>query len=121
MAKVTIQNGLMSLGARGKFGKPNGIGETFLGWSELGDDNPRAGYYQYHWNGYAKYYNRCKFWEHVIHTSELAMARKAIFRDGVNAWKALTDNEKLVYNRLKYPYAQTGFTRFMSKYLKEHN
>ena len=119
MAKVTLQNGLMSLGARGKFGKPNKLGTHWLGWTELGEDNDRAGYYQYHWNQHAKYYNKSVFYWNPPHTTETALAWKAVFAIGVQAWKDLTDAERLVYNNLKYPKAQTGFTRFMSKYLKE--
>jgi hypothetical protein len=120
MAKVTLQNGLLSLGARGKFGKPNGLGEIWLGWSELGEDNIRAGYYQYHWNQRGKYFNKARFYWNPPHTTEAAIAWKTVFAGGVQAWKDLTDEERLAYNRLKYPTAQSGFTRFMSKYLKDH-
>jgi hypothetical protein len=120
MAKVTLQNGLLSLGARGKFGKPNEVGEIWCGWSELGDYNPRAGYYQYHWNQHAKYYNKSKFYWNPPHTTEVALAWKAVFASGVQAWKDLTDQERLDYNNLKYPSAQSGFNRFMTKYLKEN-
>lgn len=120
MAKITLKNGLYSLGARGKFGKPNQLGEHWLGWTELGDYEPKAGYYQWHYNGFGYYWNRSKFYWNPKHTTEACVARNNIFADGVQAWKDLTDNERLYYNSLKYPYAQTGFTRFMSKYLKEH-
>lgn len=120
MAKVTLQNGLLSLGARGKFGKPNEVGETWCGWSELGDYNPRAGYYQYHWNQVGKYYNKAKFYWNPPHITDLAIAWKNIFKAGVIAWHALTDEERLAYNKIKYPFAQSGFNRFMTKYLNEN-
>ena len=109
----------MSLGARGKFGKPNEVGETWCGWSDLGDYQPRAGYYQYHWNGIGKYYNKCKFYWPAKHVSGPGYDWNIVFKNGVTAWHALTDNERLAYNELKYPPAQSGFNRFMSRYLKD--
>jgi hypothetical protein len=45
---------------------------------------------------------------------------RAIFADGVQAWKDLTTGERLYYNSLRYPTGQSGFTRFMSKYMSDH-
>ena len=47
------------------------------------------------------------------------LAQRAIYSQGIQAWKYLTDEERIAYNELKYPLSQTGFNRFMSKYLKE--
>lgn len=52
--------------------------------------------------------------------TEKRRAWRNIFADGVQAWKDLTTSERLYYNELKYPTGQSGFTRFMSKYLSEH-
>ena len=46
------------------------------------------------------------------------LAQRALYSAGVLAWHGLTDEERLAYNNLKYPPAQTGFNRFMSRYLK---
>lgn len=43
-----------------------------------------------------------------------------VFAAGVSAWHGLTTGEKLYYNTLKHPARQSGFTRFMSRYLSEH-
>ena len=45
---------------------------------------------------------------------------RAVFANGVEEWHALTTEQKLYYNRLKHPARQSGFTRFMSKYLSEN-
>ena len=119
MAKVTDKNGVFSLGVRGKLGKPNGLGETWLGWTELGEDNIRFGYYQYHWNGIGKYYNKAKFYWNPPHTTDKYIAWTTLFGQGVSDWHDLSDEDKLAYNELKYPPAQSGFNRFMSRYLKD--
>lgn len=120
MAKVTPTTGLFALAEWGKFGKPNGVGEIWPGWSEMGDWEPRAGYYKRQWNGHAKCKTRTRFYWPKKHTSGPGFDRYTIFRNGVTAWHALTDEERLVYNNLRYPFSQTGFNRFMSKYLKSH-
>lgn len=120
MAKVTPTTGLFALQEWGKFGKPNGVGEFWAGWSELGDWEPRAGYYRRQWNGHVKCKSRMKFYFKIASGSEAETHRRDVFRDGVTAWHALTDSERLVYNNLKYPSAQSGFNRFMTKYLKSH-
>jgi hypothetical protein len=43
-----------------------------------------------------------------------------VFANGVASWHDLTTLQKLYYNRLRYPTGQSGFTRYMSKYLGEH-
>jgi hypothetical protein len=120
MAKVDAFSGLYSLQARGKFGKPNKLGTHWLGWTLLGDDCDKAGYYQHHWNQHQKYWNRSRFYWNPPHTTGPAMALKGIFANGVTAWKALTDEQKLYYNKLKYPARRSGFNRFMREYLKSH-
>jgi hypothetical protein len=46
------------------------------------------------------------------------LAQRENYLSGVLTWNALTPEQKLVYNVMKYPPAQTGFNRFMSRYLK---
>lgn len=110
----------MSFGARGKFGLPNKLGTHWLGWTPLGEDNDRAGYYQYHWNQHKKYYNKSRFYWNPPHTTGPAVAWKNVFKAGVLAWHALTPEAKLAYNKLKYPPRQSGFNRHMTKYLKDN-
>jgi hypothetical protein len=120
MAKVTLKNGLLSMQGWGKFGKPNGVGEFWAGWSEFGDENEHAGYHKRQWNRHGKCRSLTKFFWPVVHITGPAIARKTAFRNGVTAWHALTDSERLVYNKKRYPFSQSGFNRYMSKYLKSH-
>jgi hypothetical protein len=48
------------------------------------------------------------------------IAWRDIFAGGVSTWHGLTTSEKQYYNTLKYPSRQSGFTRFMSKYMSDH-
>lgn len=118
MAKVNAFTGLYSLQARGKYGEPNGFGLTKFGWSHFGVYNLKAGYYQLHRNPKTKHWIRAKHYWNPPHTTEKALAWKDKFRTGVSLWHALAPIEKLAYNKRRYPYAQSGFTRFMSEYLK---
>lgn len=45
---------------------------------------------------------------------------RGVFADGVAEWKLLTPTEKQYYNKLRNPARQSGFTRFMSRYLALH-
>lgn len=118
MAKVDWKNGLYSLNARGKYSDPNGFGLFKFGWSKLGYKNEKAGYYQRHWNGQKFNWIRAKhYWPENTET-ETRRAWRNKFAEGVAQWHLLAPAKKLYYNNLKYPTGQTGFTRFMSEYLK---
>jgi hypothetical protein len=120
MAKIDAFSGLYSLNARGKFSSPNGLGIHKLGWTQLGHHDKKAGYYQRHWNGIKYNWVRAKPYWPKQNWTEKHLARAQIFREGVQAWHALDSQTKQAYNDLKYPSAQTGFTRFMTQYLKSH-
>ena len=52
--------------------------------------------------------------------TETQQTWRAVFANGVSEWHSLTTFEKEYYNKLKYPRGQSGFTRFMSKYLAQN-
>ncbi len=102
---------------RKRLGKPNSLGEMWLGWSELGDDDPFAGVYQKRRRRTGQIYVKMKHaWPDCGHTVRQAEMR-SIFADGVTAWHALTTLQKQAYNKRKYPTGQSGFTRHMTEYL----
>lgn len=120
MSINTLKNGIPCLTIAGKYGSPNGLGEHILGWTQLGDQNDFAGYYQRRANKKGTTFTRCRPYWNPPHTTERALAVKNNFSAGVFAWHALTTEQKNYYNTLKKPHAQTGFTRFMSQWLKEN-
>jgi hypothetical protein len=50
----------------------------------------------------------------------LQQTNRQKFADAVIAWQALTNEEKNVYNQLKYPDQMSGYNKFISQYLKSH-
>lgn len=120
MSINTVKDGIPCLSIAGKYGLPNGLGEHILGWSQLGDVNKYSGYYQRRSSKKGTTFTRCRPYWNAPHTTQRAVEVKNNFATGVLAWHALSNEEKLYYNRLKTPWAQSGFTRFMSKYLREH-
>ena len=120
MAKINAFQGLYSLQARVKYSRPNGLGLHRLGWTELGHHDEKAGDYQRHFNGVKYNWVRTRHRWPSPHNDEKTVARNNVFRNGVLAWQVLDAESKAYYNGLKYPSAQTGFTRFMTQYLKSH-
>lgn len=119
MAKVDAFSGLYSFQARGKYSEPNGLGFMKFGWSHFGYKNLKAGYYQRHWNGIKYNWIRARHYWNPPHTTDRAVYWKNCFAFGVANWHALAPDRKAYYNGLKYPTAQSGFTRFMTQYLKQ--
>lgn len=152
---VVVERGKESLSCEiwGKIGKPNGLGRFMLGFSNLGEHFPFAGYYNRRRTSKSIYLGTnfgigkmqlgaCYFglnsmfakipgterrlttrMKHYYPTNPQTEAQqnwRAIFANGVAEWHSLTAEEKLYYNRLKYPARQSGFTRFMSKYLAQN-
>jgi hypothetical protein len=50
----------------------------------------------------------------------LEISWQQVFANGVASWHDLTTAERLHYTMLRYPTGQSGFTRYMSEYLREH-
>jgi len=92
------------------------LGLMKLGWNRLGDDRVR---YELKRKS-SQFCIRTKHYWPKNPQTETQQTWRAIFSAGVTAWHALTASEKLYYNRLKFPERQSGFTRFMSKYLSEN-
>ena len=139
-----------ALQVRGKIGKPNGVGEHILGWTELGDIFRPAGIYhtrrrgkrrpqgdtsilgimrlgnnylgiktQYRINRDAGRQMSVKM-KHYVPTNPRTTKQQTWrdnFRQGVTMWHSLTTKDKEHYNKLRYPERQSGFSRFMSRYL----
>lgn len=118
MALVEGLDRLRSGVAIQKVGKPNGFGEIRFGWSEFGDSDSMAGYYQRrHTRSGIKICRMRHYWPRQ-NPGPAEAARRANFAAGVAAWKALPDETKEMYNNTEYPVGQSGFNRYMSKWMK---
>jgi hypothetical protein len=120
MVIVIAQDHTNSFEIRGRLGKPNELGATFCGWSVLGDYSPLAGLYQRRPRKTGQIFVRMR--DHIVPNPQTPaqQAWRAIFSSGVNAWQALTAEQKQVYNKKKWPRHMIGFSRFMREYLNTH-
>lgn len=104
--------------ARNALGRPNQLGEHWLAWTYLGDDNPYCGVYQVrHQNGKMQ---QVKERHYVPYNpqSDAQNYMRGVFRDGVSAWHDLTDEERVAYNKSSKTKGVNGFCKFMSLYMK---
>jgi len=120
MAIVTKAQGLISDDFRGKLGVSCGFGTAWLGSSQFGDINDRAGIYQRKKLRNKFGLSRMRSYVPTNNQLENQQIWRGVFGNGVLAWQALDLETKQAYNKLKYPSGLSGFNRFMSKYLKEN-
>lgn len=101
----------------GKLGRPWGL-PYWLGWTLLGGPIVEVGYYQRRHRKRGRMISLARHYWPVYQNSVATQAVRDKFRDGVTAWHALTLSQKKFYNDKVYPVAGTGFTRFMSEWLR---
>ena len=118
MAVVNAFDGLLSLSFNQKFGLPNGYGLAQFGWSEFGNDNERAGYYQTRPRPKGRILVKMRHYWPVQNPGSAEQDRRAYFAAGVASWQALDAAEKQLYNDLKYPTGRSGFNRYMSYWMR---
>jgi hypothetical protein len=103
---------------RGKFGEPVFFGGAIFGKSRWGDNDYRAGVYQKQMGKKGKVLSLHRDNYPTISYSVGALRRREVFRNGMNAWKALDIETKQEYNNRKYPTGLNGHNRFLREYLK---
>lgn len=117
MAILTTLDKKPALTIRNALGRPNQLGEHWLGWTYLGDDNPMCGVYQVR-------HQKGKFQQvkerHYVPRNTPSSAHthlRSTFRDGVAEWHGLTDAERTAYNESSTTKGVNGFNKFMGQYL----
>lgn len=105
---------------RGAIGRPNCFGETYFGWSDFGDENDFAGFYQRRPRATGQIIVKMKHYWPTNRQHKDQQVWRGVFADGVAAWQSLTDEQKLEWKQKKYPRNMLGFHRFMRQYLKTH-
>lgn len=102
-----------------RFGLPNGYGQLIAGWGKYGYFNPYAGYYQRRRGVKGEIIVRTKFYKPQNPDSEAQLLARAKWASGVSAWHGLDESQKQFYRDLQYPTHQSGFNRFMARYMKD--
>lgn len=108
---------LLSGIARQKIGKPNGLGEIILGWSELGDSNDFSGIYSsVVVDGY-RYQRFFPFYDYIITHTPGQNALRGKFRNAVTAWQALGSTDKALYKKRAIGRHMSGYNLFLREYM----
>lgn len=120
MGSDKLENNLLSMRAGGAFGVPHSVR---YGGDVLGVDKPksnRAGIYQRGLFGSRKETRRKEWAKPTNPQTPEQQAWRAVFAAGHAAWTALTEEEKVKYNKRAVRRKYTGFNLFMSEYLLAH-
>lgn len=118
MALPKINERWFILGLRGKYGPPTGIGDMWLGYSEIGNDDKLAGIWQKRRTLKGIKPCRMRYYIPPNPRTEIQQANRAKMASAVLAWNALTFEEQIVWNRKKKPEKRSGYIKFISYYLK---
>lgn len=121
MAIVTKIQGLCSDDFRGKCGEPWGFGAVVIGCSRYGEYNDRYGVYQKQLTK-----KGLKLSRHIDNfptcpRTPAQLVYFNLFKQAVNAWKALDTQTKQEYNARVYPRHWYGINHFISEYIKSHS
>lgn len=108
---------LLSCVARQKFGKPNGLGGSFLGWTDLGDDNQFAGIYSSLVIDGQRHQRFFPFYEYVITHTPAQNALRSKFAVAISAWQALGSTEKEKYKKRAIGRHMSGYNLFIREYM----
>ena len=111
---------LYSFTARGRYGKSRGFGTGSFGFGDFGYDDEMSGVWQ------RKKTKKGWRWSLMIYarppTSNtiLQAIQRTKFRNGFNAWRALTEDEKNAWRKKAKPYHISGFNLHMRRWLNSH-
>lgn len=82
-----------------KYGLPNGLGDHWLGVSQLGHENPYAGIFRRDRVDHHRIVVRNQFYEQYKPWTQNQLTTFQIFATGMDKWKGLTEEEKKEYNK----------------------
>lgn len=119
MAIVKPLKDFNALEIRRIIGKPNGLGQQFLGLTLLGDDSPYAGVYQKRPRKKGQIFVKMKFHYPNDPRTSAQITQRTKFANAISSWQGLTIEQKSVYNRLQYPPRMTGFNRYIRLYMRD--
>jgi hypothetical protein len=108
---------LLSGIARQKFGLPNSLGEMFLGWTELGDDNQFSGIYSSVVVDGIRHQRFFPFYDYTITSTALQIAQRTKFLNAIVAWQALGSTEKALYKDKAIGRHMSGYNLFIREFM----
>jgi hypothetical protein len=118
MAVIGWKERAYSLGVRGKIGKPDTVGDFWLGYSDLGYQNKFSGIYQSRPRKTGRIHVKMKYCIPPQPRTTKQQGGRIKFALAVDSWNNLPFENQVVWNKKRYPYHMSGYNRFISNYLK---
>lgn len=112
--------GLCSDDYKGRFGIPAGLGAYVCGDNRLGDYSEVCGVYQRQVTKQGKKISLHRDNWSTCPRTPAQVAWFNLFKEAMEAWKALDTETKQEYNARVYPRHWYGINRFISEYIKAH-
>lgn len=120
MARLTKRNQLLGFEKRGRVGRPASWGFAHCGFNLLGADDEFAGQYQKQQFAAGRFISKKPFCWPTNPRTPAQQAWRAVFADGMSAYRALTDVQKARYTQLGNARGMLGYNFFLKKYLAAH-
>lgn len=121
MSIVSFPSRGQSLQIRGSLGLPNGLGEYWLGWSIVGDDNQHAGIYQSRPRNTGRIFVKMRHYFPRNYKTETQQAWRGVFAEAVAGWQQLSLEQKKEWREKKWPRHMSGYNRYLRYYLFENS
>ena len=143
MTRSLPPDSVMGLTARKRFSKPSELGFSIFGWSNFGaeflgiawvpfgsaifgdsffgDYLRLSGIYQMHYCREGKFHLRMKFYQPKNPQSPDQQANRGKFGEAIDAWQALTPEEKESYNQKAIGKKMSGYNLFLRECMLDPN
>lgn len=118
MVVVTSFQHAKSLEIRGEYGAPCGLGEFYCGWSRVGELDPMAGVYQKRPRKRGQIFVKMRHCIIPNPRTPAQQARREKFAQALLAWRALSFEDQVVWNKKNYPSHMSGYNRFIRHFMK---
>lgn len=104
---------------RGKIGRPIELGNMWLGWSELGDQNPMSGVWQRRKTKQGQKIVKMRYSQPPFVNTYIQQVRRAKFSSAITAWNNLDVERQIFWNKKTSPKGMSGYNRFIGWYMKQ--
>lgn len=118
MAIVNLQNTIGNLEIRGKFGKTSGFGYLMFGFNYFQKMDQMEGIYQKRPRKKGQIFVRMRHYIMPYSNTPAQQAQRQKIRDSLNAWRALSFDEQIKWNRAKKPKGCSGYQYFCKVYMR---
>lgn len=118
MAVIGWKERAYSLGVRGKIGKPDTVGDFWLGYSDLGYQNSFSGIYQSRPRKTRRIFVKMKYCIPPQPRTSKQQGGRIKFGLAIDSWNNQTFETQVLWNKKRYPYHMSGYNRYLSNFLK---